>query len=410
MKASSGGVSSDEDYPRYLLDRIKQLEVANIRLKESLERIEREGQYYDDMRSRYEGELRKLRTELEKLRAPPLIIGTVVEVLDDKKMIVRSSTGPRFVVNYSHFIDQKEVFAGAQVGLNQQSLAVVSVLSSAKDPSVYGMEVIESPEADYEMIGGLDEQIEEITEIVELPLTNPERFARIGVVPPKGVLLVGEPGTGKTMLAKAVANRTSATFIRVVGSELVQKYIGEGARMVRELFELAKEKTPSILFIDEIDAIAARRIEDGTSGEREVQRTMMQLLAEVDGFDQRGEVRIIGATNRPDILDPALLRPGRFDRIIHVPVPDNEGRKTIFKIHTAAMKVRKDVDLEILAKLTEDATGAEIKAISIEAGMFAARNKKKAIGMEDFEQAIKKVKESKQWDYLNTKEAGVMFA
>ncbi len=410
MKANNSGASSDDEYSRYLLDRIKKLEDANNQLKERLERIEREGQYYEDMRTRYESEIRKLRSELEKLRAPPLIIGTVVEIIDDKQMVVRSSTGPRFVVNYSHFIDQKEVFPGAQVGLNQQSLAVVSVLSAAKDPSVYGMEVIESPEATYGMIGGLDEQIEEITEIVELPLTEPERFERIGVIPPKGVLLVGEPGTGKTLLAKAVANRTSATFIRVVGSELVQKYIGEGARMVRELFKLAKEKAPSILFIDEIDAIAARRIEDGTSGEREVQRTMMQLLAEIDGFEQRGEVRIIGATNRPDILDPALLRPGRFDRIIEVPVPDENGRKEILKIHAASMKLKQDVKLDNLAKLTENATGADIKAISIEAGMFAARNKKKAIGMEEFERAIKKVKESKQWDYLTEKEAGVMFA
>jgi len=410
MKASSSGATSSDEYSRYLLDRIKQLEETNTHLKERLESSEREGRYYEDMRTRYESEIRKLRSELEKLRAPPLIIGTVVEVVDEKQMIVRSSTGPRFVVNYSHFIDSQEVFPGAQVGLNQQSLAVVSVLSSAKDPSVYGMEVIESPDAEYEMIGGLAEQIEEIKEIVELPLTEPERFARIGVVPPKGVLLVGEPGTGKTMLAKAVANRTSATFIRVVGSELVQKYIGEGARMVRELFELAKEKSPSILFIDEIDAIAARRIEDGTSGEREVQRTMMQLLAEVDGFDQRGDVRIIGATNRPDILDPALLRPGRFDRIIEVPVPDEAGRKEILKIHTASMKLKEDVNLDILAKLTEKATGADIKAISIEAGMFAARNKKDAIGMEDFERAIKKVKKSKQWDYLTEKESGVMFA
>ena len=410
MKASSGDASSGEDYSRYLQDRLKQLEAANIRMKERLEGIEREGRYYEDMRTRYEGEIRKLRSELEKLRAPPLIIGTVVEIIDDKRMVVRSSAGPRFVVNYSHFIVPKEIFAGAQVGLNQQSLAVVSVLPSAKDPSVYGMEVIESPDVDYEMIGGLEKQIEEVTEIVELPLTEPERFERIGVVPPKGVLLVGEPGTGKTLLAKAVANRTSARFIRVVGSELVQKYIGEGARMVRELFDLAKEKAPSILFIDEIDAIAARRVEDGTSGEREVQRTMMQLLAEVDGFDQRGDVRIIGATNRPDILDPALLRPGRFDRIIKVPLPDDDGRKEIFKIHTAMMKMDKDIDFDTLAALTESATGADIKAISIEAGMFAARKKMDAIGMEEFEWAVKKVKKSKQWDYIDTKEAGVMFA
>lgn len=409
MKAKSGDVSSDTDYSRFLLDRIKQLEEANGRLKGTLERVEREGRYFEEMRNRYESEIRKLRLELEKLRAPPLLVGTVVEVIDDKRMVVRSSSGPRFVVNYTQFIAPKDVFPGAQVGLNQQSLAVVSVLSSAKDPLVYDMEVIESPGVSYEMIGGLAEQIEEIREVVELPLTEPERFERIGVVPPKGVLLIGEPGTGKTLLAKAVANHTSATFIRVVGSELVQKYIGEGARMVRELFELAKEKSPSILFIDEIDAIAARRIEDDTSGEREVHRTMMQLLAEVDGFDKRGNVRIIGATNRPDILDPALLRPGRFDRIIKIPIPDKEGRKEIFKIHTATLKLKKDVDLDTLAALTDHATGADIKAISVEAGMFAVRKNKKTVGMEEFERAIKKVKENKRWDYLNAKDAGVMF-
>jgi len=411
MKAnSSDAYSGTDDYLRYLQDRIRQLEEVNNRLKETQERLEREGRYTEEMRNRYESEIRKLRLELEKLRTPPLIVGTVVEVVDDKRMVVRSSTGPRFVVNYSQFIEPKDIFPGAQVGLNQQSLAVVSVLMSAKDPFVYGMEVIETPDVSYEMIGGLEEQIEEIKEIVELPLTEPERFERLGVVPPKGVLLIGEPGTGKTLLAKAVANRTSATFIRVIGSELVQKYIGEGARMVRELFELAKEKSPSILFIDEIDAIAARRIEDGTSGEREVQRTMMQLLAEIDGFDQRGDVRIIGATNRPDILDPALLRPGRFDRIIKIPIPDKVGRKEIFKIHTAKLKMQKAVDLETLATLTENATGADIKAIAIEAGMLAARKNKKTVGMEEFERAIKKVKESKHWDYINAKEAGVMFA
>jgi len=412
MKASSSGsgVSYGDDYSRYLQDKMRQLEEANYLLKERLEKIEREGRYYEGMRIRYEREIKKMKTEIEKLRSPPLIIGTIVDVIDDKRVVVRSSTGPQFVVSYARFIDPKEAVPGTQVGLNQQSLAVVSVLPSAKDPSVHGMEVIESPDVDYDMIGGLNEQIEEIKEVVELPLTAPERFERVGVEPPKAVLLIGLPGTGKTLLAKAVANRTSATFIRVVGSELVQKYIGEGARMVRELFALAKEKAPSLLFIDELDAVAARRVEDGSTGEREVQRTMMQLLAEIDGFNPRGDVRIIGATNRPDILDPALLRPGRFDRIIEIPIPDREARKEIFVILTSKMKLGKSVDLDNLAAHTENASGADIKAISTEAGMFAVKKNKKAIEMEDFEQAIKKIMGNEQRSHLNVKEMGVMFA
>jgi proteasome regulatory subunit len=383
MKASSGSAPAGDEYSRFLLDRIKQLEEVNYGLKGQLAQIEEGGRDYEAMRMQYERDVRKLRSELEKLRASPLIIGTVVEVIDNKRMVVKSSTGPKFVVNYSQFIDTKEVVPGAQVGMNQQSLAVV---------------------------GGLNKQIEEIREVVELPLTKPKMFERIGVEPPKGVLLVGAPGTGKTLLAKSAANRTAATFIRVVGSELVQKYIGEGARMVRELFELAEEKAPSIVFIDEIDAIAARRLEDGTTGEREVQRTMMQLLAEIDGFDQRGDVRIIGATNRPDILDSALLRPGRFDRIIEIPKPDREGRKEIFRIHTAKMKLKKDVDIDILAGLTENATGADIKAVCIEAGMLAVKWDKKAIAMEDFEQAIKKIMGDAHRVYTGPKVPGEMFA
>ncbi len=407
----SGGVSYDEEYSRFLQDKLRQLEEANVMLRDRLEKIEQEGRYYQEMRIRYEREIKRLRAELEKLRTPPLLVGTVVNVIDDKKVVVRSSTGPQFVVTYTQYVKSTDIVPGARVALNQQSLAVVSVLPTAKDPFVHSMEVIESPEVDYSMIGGLHDQIEEIREVVELPLTAPERFERVGVEPPKGVLLIGLPGTGKTLLAKAVARRTSATFIRVVGSELVQKYIGEGARMVRELFALAKEKAPSILFIDEIDAIAARRVEDGSSGEREVQRTLMQLLAEIDGFDSRGNVRIIGATNRPDILDPALLRPGRFDRVIEIPVPDIEARKEIFRIHTSRMKLRRGIDLERLAALTEGATGAEIKAIATEAGMLAVKRNKRSVGMDEFEQAIKKVIGNNQRAYMaNVKEMGVMFA
>ena len=408
--AGAGAAYGGGDYPRYLADMVRRLEEVNNQLTDRVQKLEREERYREELRNRYEREIKKLRAEIEKLRTPPLVIGTVVDVIDDKRIVVRSSAGPKFVVNYSQSIDPKEAAPGTQVGLNPQSLAVVSVLPSAKDPSVYGMELIESPEVDYNMIGGLNEQIEEIKEVVELPLTAPEQFERIGVEPPKGVLLTGLPGTGKTLLAKAVANRTSATFIRVVGSELVQKYIGEGARLVRELFALAKEKAPTILFIDELDAVAARRVEDGTTGEREVQRTMMQLLAEIDGFNPRGDVRIIAATNRPDILDPALLRPGRFDRIIEIPVPNREAREKIFRIHTSKMKLGKDVELDHLAALTENATGADIKAISTEAGMFAVKRNKKSIEMEEFEQAITKIMGDEQKPHLYAKETGAMFA
>ncbi len=409
----SGGVSYGEEYSRFLQDKMRQLEEANILLRDRLEKIEQEGRYFQEMRIRYEREIKRLRSELEKLRTPPLLVGTVVSVIDDKWVVVRSTTGPQFVVTYTQYVKRDEVVPGAQVALNQQSLAVVSVLPSAKDPFIYSMEVIDTPDVDYSMIGGLDEQIEEIREVVELPLTAPERFERVGVEPPKGVLLIGLPGTGKTMLAKAVAKRTSATFIRVVGSELVQKYIGEGARMVRELFAMAKEKAPSILFIDEIDAIAARRVEDGSSGEREVQRTLMQLLAEIDGFDPRGNVRIIGATNRPDILDPALLRPGRFDRIIEIPMPDRGARKEIFRIHVSNLKLKRSVDLDKLAALTENATGAEIKAIVTEAGMLTVKKNKRAVGMEEFEEAIKKVmarqRQPRSYEPMPVEEMGVMF-
>jgi proteasome regulatory subunit len=240
-------------------------------------------------------------------------------------------------------------------------------------------------------VGGLEEQIIEIREAVELPLTKPELFSKVGISPPRGVLLYGPPGTGKTLLARAVAHETNAKFMRVVGSELVQKYIGEGARLVRELFEHAKKDAPSIIFIDEIDAIGAHRSESITSGDREVQRTLMQLLADLDGFKDRGNVKIIGATNRIDILDPALLRPGRFDRIIEIPEPDTEGRLSILKIHTKNMSVDKGVDLNEVAVLTTGMKGSDLKAICTEAGMFAIRSEKEMVFRGDFIKAIEKV-------------------
>lgn len=379
------------DFSKYLLDRVRQLEERNVRLKEEYRKIELEKKSVENKKVQYERENRKLTAELDRLKTPPLLVGTVVDVMANNKLVIKSSSGPKFVVNSSQFINSKDIYPGAKVALNQQSLAVIEVLPPVKDPMVLGMEVIEAPDIDYTSIGGLEDQINEIKETVELPLLKPDLFEKVGIQPPKGVLLYGLPGTGKTLLAKAVAHSTNASFIRIIGSELVQKYIGEGARMVRELFELANEKSPSIIFIDEIDSIGAKRLDSITSGDREVQRTLVQLLAEMDGFDPRGNVRILAATNRPDILDPALLRPGRFDRIIKVPMPNAEARTEILKIHARKMNMSPDVDLKKIGQMTDDTSGADLSAIVMEAGMFAIRASRDIVTSNDFTQAMQKV-------------------
>ncbi len=330
--------------------------------------------------------IRRLENELRRMKTEPLLVGVVLDVLPGKKAIIKMSNGNQFLVN-----SVIPVAPGDRVALNQQNLVIVKKLPNEVDRFIKAAEVIERPKVTFADIGGLDEQIKELREIVELPLKKPELFKEIGIEPPKGILLYGPPGCGKTLLVKALARESDATFIRVVGSELVRKYIGEGAKLVKQIFEIAREKAPSILFIDEIDAVAARRLDDTTGGDREVNRTLMQLLAELDGFDDRGEVRIIGATNRIDILDPAILRPGRFDRLIEVPLPDKDAREQIFRVHTRKMKLARDVNLKKLATMTEGANGAEIKAICTEAGMFAIRKGKKKVSMEDFLDAIEKV-------------------
>jgi len=378
------------DFSRYILDRMRQLEERNLALREQKDRVEGEKRLIENQKLKFEREARKLRSELERLRVGPMIVGTIVDVLDENRVIVKSSTGPRFVVNLSQFIEEK-IKPGAQVGLNQQSFAVMCVLPSPRDPAVFGMEIEEAPDVHFSQIGGLETQISEIREIVELPLKRPDLFTAVGIEPPKGVLLHGPPGTGKTILAKAVAQSTDATFLRVVGSEFVQKYIGEGARLVRELFELAKSKSPAIIFIDELDAIGARRMDGATSGDREVQRTLMQILAEMDGFDARGEVKLIAATNRLDMLDPALLRPGRFDRIIEIPMPSREAREAILKIHTSGMSLDEDVNLKLIADMAEGSSGADLKSVSTEAGMYAIREERTIVYQSDFEGAAIKI-------------------
>ena len=302
-------------------------------LERRLRALETEKQILHAERTRLEKETQTLRTELEKLRQSPLITATIVEILDDGRAVVKSSTGPNFVVHVSSSIPKERMQPGMRVALNQRSFAVTQELPASRDPMIRAMEIEEAPDVSYLDIGGLRDQLREIRETVELPLLKPELFEKVGIEPPKGVLLTGPPGTGKTLCARAVAHETNATFIRVIGSELVQKFIGEGARLVREIFMLAKDKAPAIVFVDELDAVGSHRLDIATSGDREVQRTLMQLLSELDGFENRGEVAVLGATNRPDILDPALLRPGRFDIVINIPKPNVLAREEIFRIH-----------------------------------------------------------------------------
>lgn len=385
LKLSNASKAKQPIYEEaYVADYIKNLE-------QRIRTLEHEKRAMESEYVRIERELRGLRAEFDRVRMPPLIAATLLDTLSDGRAVVRSSTGPHFIVGVSQLIKQEDLKPSARVALNQRTFSIMEILPSKKDPLVLGMEIEEAPDISYGDVGGLGEQIKEIRETVELPMLRPKLFKKVGIEPPRGVLLYGQPGTGKTLLARAVAHETRATFIRVIGSELVQKYIGEGARMVREMFELAKEKAPSIVFVDELDAIGARRMDISTSGDREVHRTLVQLLAEIDGFDPRGDVKILAATNRPDILDPALLRPGRFDRLIQFPMPDEEARAAIFKIHTEDMSLAKDIDIEVLAKNTKKATGADIKAICTEAGMFAIREGREQVTHVDFERAIAKV-------------------
>tara|TARA_B100001540_G_scaffold275909_1_gene262405 strand:+ start:619 stop:1848 length:1230 start_codon:yes stop_codon:yes gene_type:complete len=366
-------------------------------LEDEFRKLQDQTQDLINERAHLESEIRTLKKranrldeEVRSLKSPPLIVGHLEDILDQERGIVRSSNGTVFQVGLNQRLSPEVLKPGVRVALNQDTLAVIEVLHDAWDPMVSGAEMIERPDIGYDSVAGLDEQKQSVREAIELPLNSPELFKKVGIEPPKGILLVGPPGCGKTLLAKAVANHTDATFIRMVGSELAQKYIGEGGRMVRELFSLAKEKAPSIIFLDEIDAIGAKRLDGSTSGDREVQRTLMQLLAELDGFDVLENVKIIAATNRPDILDEALLRPGRFDRVIEIPIPDDVGRKAIFKLNIDKMSTKK-IQLKTIIDKTSGFSGAEIKATCVEAGMIAIRQGRGYINQDDFMESIKRI-------------------
>lgn len=335
------------------------------------------------------------RQKVDEMRGSPMTVGTLEELVDDDHAIVSTSTGPEYYVSIRSFVDKDLLEPGCTVLLHQKSVSVVGILQDDADPMVSVMKIDKAPTESYSDIGGLEQQIQEIKEAVELPLTHPELYEEMGIKPPKGVILYGAPGTGKTLLAKAVANQTSASFLRIVGSELIQKYLGDGPRLCRQIFQIAGENAPSIVFIDEIDAIGSKRYESTSGGEREIQRTMLELLNQLDGFDDRGDVKVIMATNKIESLDPALIRPGRIDRKILFENPDSVTKRKILSIHTSKMSLAEDVDLDEIVTSKDDLSGADIKAICTEAGLLALRERRMKVTAQDFSSAKERVMKNK---------------
>lgn len=324
------------------------------------------------------------------------IIGSVLQQLDEEKFIVKASNGPRYVVGCRRKLNKEKLKPGIRVALDMNTLTIMRMLPREVDPLVFNMLSEDPGDVTFADIGGLNDQIRELREVIELPLTNPQLFIRVGIKPPKGVLLYGPPGTGKTLLARALAKGLKASFLKVVASAIVDKYIGESARVVREMFGYAREHEPCVIFMDEIDAIGGRRFSQGTSADREIQRTLMELLNQLDGFETLGKVKMVMATNRPDTLDPALLRPGRLDRKIEIPLPNELARLDILKIHAANINKKGDIDFEAVVKLTEGFNGADLRNVCSEAGMFAIRAERPYTLEEDFMKAARKLQDAKK--------------
>ena len=386
-----------EDAPRNddsgSLDHLAQLRREYKDLSSNAQQLLTEKLYLENECARMKKRVNSLDEEVRSLRKPPFVVGHVQDRVDDKA-VVRSSNGTVFLVSMNSRIDDEKIKPGARVALNQDSLSI-DVLSDSWDPIVTSAEIIERPDSSFDDLGGLDDQIKELRESIELPLNRPDAFKDFGITPPKGVLITGPPGTGKTAMAKAIANSTDVTFLGLVGSELAQKYIGEGGRIVRELFDLARERAPAIIFIDEIDSIGSKRLDVATSGDREVQRTLMQLLAELDGFDALDDVKIIAATNRPELLDPALLGPGRFDRVINIDLPNLEARENIFEVYCRNLPKKDKIDTRKLALSSEGFSGAEIKSVVTEAAISAIADRRDSCRDEDFSGAMTKVSEKR---------------
>jgi 26S proteasome regulatory subunit T3 len=358
-------------------------------LERKLEFLEIQEEYIKDEVKNLKRELLRAQEEVKRVRAVPLVIGQFLEMIDEHSAIVGSTTGSNSLVRILSTIDRELLKPSASVALHRHSSALVDVLPPESDSSIQLMSASEKPDVSYSDVGGLDIQKQEIREAVELPLTHGELYKQIGIDPPRGVLLYGPPGTGKTMTVKAVAHHTKASFIRVVGSEFVQKFLGEGPRMVRDVFRLARENSPAIVFIDEIDAIGTKRFDAQTGADREVQRILLELLNQMDGFDQTTHVKVIMATNRADTLDPALLRPGRLDRKIEFPQPDRRQKRLIFQVITSKMNLSEEVDLEDYVSRPDKISGADIAAICQEAGMQAVRKNRYVILPKDFEKGYK---------------------
>lgn len=334
--------------------------------------------------------------DLKAIQSVGMLIGDVLKHMDDERFIVKASSGPRYVVGCRTKLEKTKLKPGTRVALDMTTLTIMRPMPREVDPTIFNMLNDETGTIDFSEIGGLNDQVRELREVIELPLTNPELFIRVGIKAPKGVLLYGPPGTGKTLLARALASNINGTFLKVVASAIVDKYIGESARIIREMFGYAKDHQPCVIFMDEIDAIGGSRFSEGTSADREIQRTLMELLAQLDGFESLGAVKIVMATNRPDILDPALLRPGRLDRKIEIPLPNEASRLEILKIHAGSITKRGDIDYESVVKLADGFNGADLRNICTEAGLFAIREGRDYVLEEDFMKAARKIAETKK--------------